>query len=90
MNLDPAAISVSRRRATRVRTRVVFFLLRRALRRLQRGAKGGTVGAISRLFGQGPRALRLEPRTAHVRGTAALFGREVFLSNTASQVKRRR
>ena len=36
MKTDPVSLSVSRKRATRARSRVVFFLLRRGFRQLAR------------------------------------------------------
>lgn len=57
----PQSNVVSSRRAARLRSRVVFFLLRRSLRRLQCGAKARVIRAVSRLLDHGPRPLRLEP-----------------------------
>jgi hypothetical protein len=54
----PQSKAVSARRAARVRSRVVFFLLRRSLRRLQRGVNARLT--LRGLSTPGPRPLRLE------------------------------
>jgi hypothetical protein len=57
----PQSKALSPRRAARMRSRVLFFLLRRSVRRLQGSTKARVSRVISRIFQHGPRPLRLEP-----------------------------
>lgn len=57
MGTQPSLMKPSGRRAARARSRIVFFLLRRALRRLQRGVNARLT--LRGLSTPGPRPLQL-------------------------------